>query len=201
MPGPGGGLPDHRRPVPGRVRVGVSALNSGAYERRLDQKRGELQNEQWRQQQLQRDLEAARREQANVSAEVREAQQREDALRSEIADLDRRIAVAEQSRTADRAKLARVKEEVEELERAQRLLQADPVIDIEVQAPPPGRTGTPPRPAGKGPGRGHRRVARRGGRPRFPYWFDRCCWRRRCSRSRLRCSFRPRPADVLKSFR
>ncbi|MCP5373980.1 MAG: hypothetical protein H6907_19785 [Hyphomicrobiales bacterium] len=118
-------------PSQGGFVSGVSALNSGAYERRLDQKRGELQNEQWRQQQLQRDLEAARREQANVSAEVREAQQREDALRSEIADLDRRIAVAEQSRTADRAKLARVKEEVEELERAQRLLQADPVIDIE----------------------------------------------------------------------
>lgn len=120
-------------PSQGGFVSGVSALNSGAYERRLEDRRGQLQNEQWRQQQLQRDLEAARQEQASVSAEVRAAQQREDALRDEIAELDRRIAVAERDRTADRAKLARLKEEVEDLERAQRLLQADPVIDVEAK--------------------------------------------------------------------
>ena len=116
-------------PSRGGYLSGVSALNTGAYDRRLEAKRETLDAERNRGRALDRDLQRTRAEQARLSGE-RDAAERDLAtLRTELNGLQRRIDQATRNRSANRAELAALRDEIEDLQRSRSLLAADPVAD------------------------------------------------------------------------
>lgn len=120
-------------PAEGGFFSGVSNLSSGAYEQRLEKKKGELAGAQAEQAALEQRSSALDSEQASVSAELASAEQRLAALRADIDELDKKIQEASRQLQLDEEQRKRIEEELADLERAERLLSTDPVIDVETK--------------------------------------------------------------------
>lgn len=121
-------------PAEGGFFTGMANLSSGAYEERLDRKRGELDAAQTEHARLEEHAAGVERDRAAVSAELAAAEQRLAVLRADMDDLDRRIEDASAGAALDQQELNRLNEELADLKQSERLLATDPVVGIDAKA-------------------------------------------------------------------
>ncbi|MCB2100625.1 MAG: hypothetical protein KDE22_07130 [Rhodobacterales bacterium] len=120
-------------PSKGGYLSGINALNTGAYDRRLEDKRNTLEAERQRGRALDQDLRRSRAEQARLSEQTAAAERQLANLRTELNGLERRIAEATRNHSASQSELAALKDEIDDLQRSRSLLAADPVVDVETK--------------------------------------------------------------------
>lgn len=112
-------------PTKGGFFGGVGGLNSGAYAKRLDDRRTELENQEDQRIANQRALDRAQQEQAAVRAQRQKSEARLASLRSDVAALRRKLATAQRGEKSAKGTLAKLQAEVDQLDNGITLTEAD----------------------------------------------------------------------------
>jgi len=121
-------------PASGQLGDGVIGLVTGAYEARLNERRGSLDTLEAEKQELQRQLEESRREQARVARQRSQVEQELGGLGDELDLLAEQLTAAEQSRAADHDVLAAIRQELRALEQQHDAMAGGQSVALEEKA-------------------------------------------------------------------
>lgn len=115
-------------PADGGFIAGLSALSSGTYDRRLEERQARLQNEEVRNARMKAQAASAESERSATSAELASVKERYDGLNREIEELDRRLVELQSSEKGDTRRLVALRSDLDRLSQQTTLAGADPMM-------------------------------------------------------------------------